>query len=232
MYRTALTILCSYVCLAIFVIPIVSTSLFKKTSNIPHIFARQWARFTLTCSGSNVDVIGKENIPAGPVIYMANHSSYFDILSILGHLDVQFRWIAKKELFNIPGLGTAMKGSGYIAIDRGNHEKALKSINMAAEKIRSGTSIFMFPEGKRSMDGVLRHPFKKGGFHLSLKSKAPIVPIAIIGVRDILPKGRLIINQGNIKLVIGSPIYPELHDLESLMEETFRSIKNASVLLG
>ncbi|MFA5653965.1 MAG: lysophospholipid acyltransferase family protein [Desulfomonilia bacterium] len=128
---------------------------------------------------------------------MANHSSFFDVFAILGHLDVQFRWIVKKKLFHIPLLGLAMKRTGYISIDRGNHKKAMESIDFAAEKIRSGTSIVIFPEGTRSEDDSLRSPFKKGG---------------------------MIIKPGTIKLVISKPIYPHCQRVDSLMEEVYRAI--------
>lgn len=224
MYRTIRTALGSYVFLIILIVPIVSTSLYKKTADLPHVMARHWARFTLACADSGVEVIGQENIPTGPVIYMANHSSFFDVLTILGNLDVQFKWIVKKELFRLPFFGLAMKRCGYISVDRDNHRKALESIDLAAERVRSGTSVFIFPEGTRSMDGTLRYPFKKGGFHLALRSGVPIVPMTIIGSRDILPKDGMVIKQGNIKLIIGKPIYPGRHNVESLMEESFRSI--------
>jgi 1-acyl-sn-glycerol-3-phosphate acyltransferase len=226
MYKTFRTILGSYLFLLMITLPIITTSLLKKTSDLPHIMHRNWAKYTLSCADTSVEVSGRKNIPDGPAIYMANHSSFFDVFAVLGHLDVPFRWIVKKELFKVPLLGINMKRSGHICVDRGNHEKALKSIELATEKIRSGTSIFIFPEGTRSDDGVLRYPFKKGGFHLALLSGAPIVPIAIIGAREILPKNGMIVKPGNIKLVIGEPIYPNGHCIESLMEETFISISD------
>lgn len=224
MYKTVRTILGSYFFLLMITLPIITTSLLRKTSDLPHVMSRYWAQYTLSCADTSVEVIGRENIPDGHVIYMANHSSFFDVFAVLGYLDVQFRWIVKKELFKIPLLGINMKRSGHISVDRGNHEKAWKSIELAAEKIRSGTSIFIFPEGTRSDDGALRYPFKKGGFHLAILSGAPIVPIAIIGAREILPKDGMIVKPGNIKLVIAKPIYPNDHCIESLMEETFITI--------
>lgn len=225
MYRTIRTALGSYLFIIIIIVPLFTTSLFKKTGDFPHIMARHWAQFTLSCAETKVKVNGCENIPAGPVIYMANHSSFFDVFAILGHLNVQFKWIVKQELFRVPLLGFAMQRSGYISIDRGNHKKAIESIDLAEEKIRSGISIVIFPEGTRSEDGSLLYPFKKGGFHLALRSKVPIVPITILGSRDILPKGERIIKPGTIKLVIGKPIYPDGYDIDSLMGEVFRVIK-------
>lgn len=221
MYRTFRTLFGSYLFLFIITVPIFTTSLFRKTNDLPHVMARYWAQYTLSNAKTSVDVSGCENIPAQPAIYMANHSSYFDVLAVLAYLDVQFKWIVKRELFNIPLLGINMKGCGYISVDRDNHDNALKSIELAKEKLRSGTSIFIFPEGTRSGNGILRYPFKKGGFHLALISGAPIVPIVITGAREILPKDGMIVKPGKIKLTICKPIYPDEHNLESLMEETF-----------
>lgn len=227
MYRTIRTIVGSYVFLILILLPIVLTSLFRRTADLPHVMARQWARFTLICADTTVEVCGKENIPSRPAIFMANHSSFFDVFAILGHHDTQFRWIVKKELFRIPVLGLAMQRTGCISIDRDNHASAIKSIDLAAERVRSGISIFIFPEGTRSEDGTIQYPFKKGGFHLALRSGVPVVPIAIIGSRDILPKGGVIIKPGTIRLVIGKPIYPERHNVASLMEETFNAIEQS-----
>jgi 1-acyl-sn-glycerol-3-phosphate acyltransferase len=207
-------------------LPIIFSSFFKRTSDLPQAMVRCWARFTLFCADTNVEVTGMDNIPGNPAIFMANHTSFFDVFSILGHIDTHFIWVVKKELFSIPALGIAMKRCGHISIDRGEHEKALRSINHAVECIRSGQSIFIFPEGTRSGDGEFRYPLKKGGFHLALQSEVPIVPITIIGSKNILPKDGKIIKPGNIKIVIGSPIYPECHDTGTLMAEVFSAINN------
>jgi 1-acyl-sn-glycerol-3-phosphate acyltransferase len=226
MYWMLRTLLGSYLYIVVIVTPIVAVSFFSKTGNTPHIMARHWAQFTLACANTTVDVQGQENLPAGPAIYMANHSSFFDVFAVLGKLDVQFRWIVKKELFKIPLFGLAMKRVGYLSIDRGNHDKAMQSMQLAADKIRAGTSIMMFPEGTRSSDGSLAYPFKKGGFHLALKAGVPIVPIAITGSRDILPKHGMRISPGTITLAIDKPVYPEGHDAASFSEAVYRALKN------
>ena len=136
---------------------------------------------------------------------MANHQSDFDILISLAFIPVQFRWIAKKELFAIPVFGAAMKSAGYIEIDRSNHEKAIHSIDEAALSIRRGKSIMTFPEGSRSRDGEIK-AFKQGPFHLAIKSGVPIIPVSIIGSGSIMPKRSLRIKPGQIKMVIGKPI--------------------------
>lgn len=225
MYWSLRTAIGSYLYIMVAIIPVVIISLFSKTGNIPHLIARYWARFSLVCSGCSVMLQGEENIPEGPAIYMPNHVSHFDVFAILGYLNVQFRWTVKKELFRIPLLGLGMRRVGYILIDRADHDKAMKSMQLAAERIRSGTSIVIFPEGTRSCDGTIHYPFKKGGFHLALDAGVPIVPVSVKGTRAILPKHGIRVRPGTITLVIGKPIYPQGHDVPSLMEEVYKSIK-------
>jgi len=99
----------------------------------------------------------------------------------------------------------AMRNAGYIEIDRQQHEKALKSIDIAAQKVRDGKSVMTFPEGTRSKDGKIK-PFKQGMFHLAIKAGVPIVPITIVGAGNIMPKRSLKINPGKVTMIIGEPI--------------------------
>jgi 1-acyl-sn-glycerol-3-phosphate acyltransferase len=178
-----------------------------RRSDWAHLIGRAWARVNLWAAGTTVSVNGLDNIRFdGSCIYAANHQSGFDILALLGKLPVQFRWLAKAELFRFPILGQAMKASGYIPIDRDNRHKAFESINLAARRVREGNSIFIFPEGTRSLDGILQD-FKKGGFILAIQSQHPMVPISITGSHRILPKrGEWRISPGTIRITIGQPI--------------------------
>jgi 1-acyl-sn-glycerol-3-phosphate acyltransferase len=136
---------------------------------------------------------------------MPNHQSNADIPLLLGRLPVQFRWLAKAELFRIPIFGRAMRGVGYISIDRSNRKSAFESLERAARTIRSGTSVLIFPEGTRSRDGRIL-PFKKGGFVLSVDAGVPIVPIIIRGTRDIIPKGHFLIRPAPVTMEILDPV--------------------------
>ncbi|MBW1979851.1 MAG: 1-acyl-sn-glycerol-3-phosphate acyltransferase [Deltaproteobacteria bacterium] len=177
-----------------------------KSGRIPHLIARFWSRCLLLASGIRLEVEGLENIdPQQSYVFAANHQSQFDIFALLVSLPVQFRWLAKAELFRIPIFGSAMKGAGYIPIDRSDRKAAFKSIDVAAAQVRRGTSIVIFPEGTRSVDGKLRS-FKKGGFFLAIKSKRPIVPISISGSHKILAKGSFRVHSGTITIKIGKPI--------------------------
>lgn len=225
MLWSILTALGCYLFIMVMIIPHVIISLFSRNGNLPHILARYWARFTLWCAHVDVQVVGEENIPKGPAIYMPNHVSHFDVFAILGYLAIQFRWTVKKELYRIPLLGLAMKRAGYILIDRSNHTQALKSIELAADKIRSGTSILIFPEGTRSDNGTIHYPFKKGGFHLAVKACIPIVPVTVDGSRKVLPKHGIKVTPGKITLHIGTPVSPDGHSVSSLMEEVYNAIK-------
>lgn len=220
-----MTTIGSYFYIMMMIIPMVLLSIFSPNGDLPHIVARYWARVSLICAQTGVTVAGRDNIHGGPAVYMPNHQSHFDVFAILGYLNVQFRWTVKKELFDIPLLGLAMKRAGYIRIDRLNHEKAMESMTLAAEKIRAGTSIVIFPEGTRSADGNLQFPFKKGGFHLALQAGVPIIPVTVQGSRDVLPKNGIKVKPGKINLILGKAIYPAGHDVNSLMEEVYKSIK-------
>jgi 1-acyl-sn-glycerol-3-phosphate acyltransferase len=136
---------------------------------------------------------------------MANHTSYFDIFALLSTLPVDFKFIVKQELMRIPIFGAAMRRAGYIGIERNDPRKALKSMHDAADRIKNGASVLIFPEGTRSEDGCLQ-PFKPGGFHLALRSGCDIVPIAITGSREIVPKRSLRVQKGTIQVVVGREI--------------------------
>lgn len=177
--------------------------------------ARPWARIILFACGAKVRVTGQEKIPRGkPVIYVTNHQSHLDVVALIQALPGQFRAIAKKELFSIPVFGWAIWLAGFIRIDRADREKAFKSLDVAAERIRKGRSILVFAEGTRSPDGRLL-PFKKGGFVLAVRSGVPIVPISISGSRAVLAKNSRDVRGGMIDVVVGDPIDSSAFTMET-----------------
>ena len=185
---------------------VIICSFFSRTGNGPHLLARFWANSILWVARAKITVSGAEKLdPDRSYIYMANHQSNADIPLLLGRLPVQFRWLAKAELFKIPIFGRAMRGVGYISIDRSNRKSAFESLERAAQTIRNGTSVLIFPEGTRSRDGHML-PFKKGGFVLSVDSGVPIVPIIIRGTREIIPKGHFMIRPAPITMQILDPV--------------------------
>ena len=226
MIRTAFTLLWVGLTTAFFSVCAVIASFFSRTGDSVHIIARIWARTILTGSRVPISVSGLSNIePDTSYVYMANHQSNFDIPALLGYLPVQFRWLAKAELFKIPVFGRAMRGAGYVKIDRFNQESAFESINEAAEKMKNGVSVMIFPEGTRSKDGSIR-PFKKGGFVMAVDSGVPIVPVVIRGTWSIMAKSSLQINHGQVEMTLAKPIDTTGYSRET-KEELMERVRTA-----
>ena len=172
-----------------------------------HRFALLWSRYGLLIAGVSLEVEGAELVPRDqPLIFMGNHQSNFDIMTLIPAVPLRFNWLAKEELFRVPVFGPSMKSAGYIPINRGDGRDALKSLDRAAKLVRAGTSIAIFPEGTRSIDGNLL-PFKRGGFILAAKAGVPIVPFTIAGSREINPPDNfLFLRPGKIRIRFGPPI--------------------------
>ncbi|MEW6220584.1 MAG: lysophospholipid acyltransferase family protein [Thermodesulfobacteriota bacterium] len=178
----------------------------RRPPEAAHRLAIWWARTIVRLAGVTVEVQGGEDlVPGQPYIFAANHRSQFDIFALQGFLGHSFRWLAKKELFAIPVFGRGMRAAGYIPVDRAHGRAALVSLAEAAGRIASGVSVIIFPEGTRSRDGRLQ-PFKAGVMVLALKAGVPVVPVAVAGTYQILPKGKLLVNPGSIAIRIGRPI--------------------------
>jgi 1-acyl-sn-glycerol-3-phosphate acyltransferase len=185
---------------------LILTSFFDRSGRRLHLLAKLWAKGILSAAGVTVSVSGAENlVPESPQILAANHQGYFDIFALFSHVPLLFGWIAKKELYRIPVFAPAMRRFGNIEIDRSNRERARESLQVAAERIRKGQSVLIFPEGTRSPDGKVK-AFKKGCYHLAEASGVPVVPISISGSFEVMPKGSFRPKPGAIHLVIGQPM--------------------------
>jgi 1-acyl-sn-glycerol-3-phosphate acyltransferase len=225
MIRTVFIIV--WIVLATFVMAIAAivTSYFVRSKDPVHKVAIMWAKMILFASPLKVTVNGLSNVDLSKsYIYMCNHQSNYDIPVLMGCLPVQFRWLAKAELFKIPIFGRSMRSAGYISIDRFNRESAFESISEAAERIKGGVSVMIFPEGTRSIDGKIR-PFKKGGFVLAVDAKVPIIPVVLHGTRSIMPKGRLRINHGHVVMDILAPVDTTGYTRES-KDELIEQVRN------
>jgi 1-acyl-sn-glycerol-3-phosphate acyltransferase len=184
----------------------VITSFFS--ANVSQKIARLWGVLILKACRIKVDITGSGNLsPENSYIITSNHQSYFDIFILLACLDINFRFIAKKSLFKIPFLGQSMKRLGYIPIDRENLRNALKSVKKSTELLKNKTSILIFPEGTRSLDGSLSS-FKKGGLNMFLKQGGmTVLPVVIKGTINILRKNSLTIHPGKtVELHVLQPV--------------------------
>jgi len=168
--------------------------------------ARRWMRWIFATCGLRVVAEGVERAAAAqPAIFMANHQSLLDAGALVLTLPFSWRFIAKKELLFIPFFGWALAASDQIVIDRGNRLRAIGSLRRAAQRVRGGANVVLFPEGTRSHDGALGE-LKSGGFHLAIEAQAPIVPVSVSGSFELAPRHALRVRPGVLKIVYGEPI--------------------------
>ncbi len=168
-----------------------------------------WGRSLLWLARIRVQVEGLEHLdPAATYVYAANHRSQFDIFVLMAVLPGQFRWVAKKSLFQIPIFGQALSRMGCIPIDRDNLMEAMRSLTRATDKVRRGLSMIIFPEGTRATSRELL-PFKKGVFIMALKAEQPVVPVSISGTLRVQPPRSLMIRPGPVKVVVSPPLSPK-----------------------
>jgi 1-acyl-sn-glycerol-3-phosphate acyltransferase len=207
---------------------VVATVVYGTITLVLSIFSRPAARYVaklwcvhlLRLSGARVKVEGAEKLSGGRrYVFVCNHQSAFDIPVLYAGLPNQLSFIAKKELFLLPFFGWGIAAIGHIWVDRGNARKARLSIKRGVSKLkREHTSLVVFPEGTRSLDGTVG-PFKKGSFTLALESGVEVVPVAVRGTRELLPKGSLTVRPGTAFVYIADP----------LDVETVRSLDKASL---
>lgn len=183
-------------------------------------------------SGVKLEVNGLDNIPDDQaVLFVGNHISFFDIIVTYPLMKRPTGYIAKKEIKKVPFLSWWMYFVNCIFLDRKDPRQGLKSVLEASEKIKNGTSIFLFPEGTRSKDGKLAE-FKDGGFKIATKAKAPIIPIGIQGTSDILENHFPIIKSGKVIVNFGKPVYTsemskaEQKTLPNLVREQVKELSN------
>jgi len=193
---------------------------------------RMWGLLLVLGVGIRLRVTGAEKLDRRRTyIFMSNHLSAADIIILYTAIPFPVGYLAKKELFRIPLFGWAMRAAGHIPIDRDNPREAKKAIERAVEVVKSGDlSLIIFPEGTRSTSGELGR-FKLGGFSLAVSAGVDIVPMAISGTRDLLPKGAYHLNPRPISVRMGEPIRIGNYDKQSkalLAERTREAILGLS----
>lgn len=209
-YLFAILVKAPLICLSTIVMGSISfaCSLFDKTGNTQHQVARAWARQLLAIGGVRVRVEGLERIqPGGSYIFVSNHVSFMDTPVLIAQLPVQFRFLAKRGLFQIPFLGNHLHRAGHIPIPRDDVRGMLKALSFAAEVVQQrGICLLIFPEGGRTHDGLGLQEFKDGAAYLAVKSGVPVVPLGLLGMERILPMGSAHVRGGEAIMRIGEPI--------------------------
>lgn len=182
-----------------------------------------WARRVLAQADVELDVTG--TLPSGgPFVVMSNHASFLDIPVVYRLFGGHLRMVAKKELFAIPVFGRAMRGAGFVRVDRQNRGEAIRSFEVAREQMRGGISIWIAPEGTRS-DGRTLGPLKKGGFLLALQTGCAIVPLTLRGTQRVLPRGTLALRPSQrVGVTIHQPI--EVATLPQSNEDELRASRD------
>ena len=171
--------------------------------------ARLGVRLLLWLGGVRVVVEGRELLPRDPrCIFMANHQSNLDPPILLAHLPGEVAFLAKKELFSVPVLGTVLRAGRLVPVDRSRRAAAQASITQAAEAVKAGRPFLIFPEGTRSRHGELL-PFKKGAFFFAEQANSPVVPITLSGTGALLPRGEWRIRPGVVYLRIHPAVEPK-----------------------
>lgn len=182
------------------------SSLFDRSGNIQHGFARLWARCILSTIGARVTVEGLDKIDISrPHVYVVNHLSALDIPVLYVYLPFQFRILAKRELFRYPFMGWHLRRSGQIPVDLDNPKKSIRSLHRAVDAVIGGMPLVIFPEGGRSESGQLQ-PFMGGAFFTAIKAHVDVVPMAIIGTYEMLKMNTWLIKPRPIRLLVGTPI--------------------------
>ena len=207
---------------------VLAASLLDRDARAAFRVAQYWAWFNLRLCGVRLTVDGLEHLdPCRSYVFMSNHRSNVDVLALVVALwDFQLRWVAKEELFHIPLFGWALRAMKQIVVNRSDHAQALASLATAKQRMHDGISVVFFPEGTRSEGTML--PFKKGGFVFALETGMPVVPIAITGTANILPRaGWLVRRGGDVRVSIRQPISTTgrtAADRDALLAETREAI--------
>ncbi len=197
-----------------------------------HACARTWSWLILKTSGIRVRVEGLEHInPRQTAIYCANHQSAMDIPVLFVNLPVQFRFVAKRSLFNLPFLGWHLRRSGHVPVDRERPRETMKSMRMVAQEIREGKPVLLFPEGHRSRDGRML-PFRTGSFRLAILAGVPIVPITLNGTASVLKPDTYHVRAGQTEMILHAAISTEglsLDDVDVLTRKVRDAIASRFV---
>lgn len=183
-----------------------ASSLFDGSGRLQHKVAVAWARMLLRICMIKIDVIGAEKLDPNQVyVFVSNHFSLVDTPLMFGSMPRPFRMMARHGLWKVPFIGWHLNRAGHVPVERENPRAAARSLIQAANKVKGGFSLLVFPEGGRTRQATMR-PFKSGAARIAIQAGCPIVPMAIVGTRKILPPSSAHLHPGRAELRIGDPI--------------------------
>jgi 1-acyl-sn-glycerol-3-phosphate acyltransferase len=211
----------------------IASSLIDRRGHFAHRCARAWSWLILKTTGVRVAIEGLNLLKPGTTyVFVANHQSHYDTPVVFSSLPFQLRIIAKASLEGFPVLGWHLKRGGHLLVDRKNpHPSGV--LDRWRALVSEGLSLIIYAEGTRSSDGHVAR-FKAGSFLLAIEAGLPVVPLAIVGTRAVMPKGRLRTEPADVTLVVHDPIpappleKPTIHDARMLADRV-HAIVSASV---
>jgi 1-acyl-sn-glycerol-3-phosphate acyltransferase len=208
-----------------------ASSLWDRSGRFAHGCARAWSRLILVTTGVRVAVRGLEHlVPGTTYVFVANHQSVYDIPVIFWWLPFQLRIIAKESLGSFPFLGWHLRRTGHLLVDRANPDRA-RILRAWRGLLAQGLSLIIFPEGTRSADGRVGR-FKAGSFMLAIEAGLPVVPIAVVGTRRVLPKGQLTTRPAFVEMTIHPPIPTAAGAWASTIEEARRLAEQVNQVIA
>jgi 1-acyl-sn-glycerol-3-phosphate acyltransferase len=206
---------------------VVALGLATKKEKFIYDPLRFFVRLGARLAGVRVDVKGLQSLdPRQTYVFTPNHQSLVEVPLVLTFLGRNAAFLAKKELFSYPIFGHGMQAIGVVPVDREDRQGALKSAYTVVENLRKGKSYIVYPEGTRSPDGRLL-PFKKGAFMMAIQAGVPVVPITVSGGAAVMPKGKIEVYPGKIRLIVHPPINTQDYSKETvgaLVEKTKSAI--------
>lgn len=191
--------------------------------------AHIWAKLFCIMTFVKVQVVGRENISKGTsYVFVANHQGAYDIFSIYGYLNHNFKWMMKKSLERIPLVGYSCRKAGHIFVDNHSPAAIRQTMQDAEKQLAGGMSVVVFPEGSRTFDGKV-NAFRRGAYTLAVEFGLPVVPVTIDGAFDVMPRTAWLPRPGNIKLTVHRPIEAPAdgHNLKNLIEQSRKTIISA-----
>jgi len=193
------------------------SSLFDRRGFFAHGCACVWSSLILRTTGVRVTVEGLNRISRGATyVFVSNHQSIYDTPVIFASLPYQLRIIAKESLASFPVLGWHLKRGGHLFVDREHPDRA-GILKRWRALVSEGLSLIIYAEGTRSPDGRVAR-FKAGSFMLAIQAGLPIVPLAVIGTRRVMPKGRLRAEPADVRLVVHDPIQPPAIEMSTIQD--------------
>jgi len=194
------------------------------------VFGGTWARLLAYLTPISVSIEGAEHADKQrSYVVASNHQSMYDILVIYGFLALDLKWVIKKELRKIPEIGIGCEKAGHIFVERRKPKQAAEAISEALAKLGEGIGLLFFPEGTRSLDGRLL-PFKRGAFRTAIDQQIPVLPVTLVGTRDILPTTTVRLFPCKARMIIYPPIETagmSVDQVHELMQTARDSIASA-----